>query len=113
MDLVKDAEFSLFRVTLDPEMKRHKAKSKKKQAEALSWEEEELLWEKGFLGDTDPKTLLKTIIFFNCFALRSGKEHRQLQISPCLIEVIEREGEKSYLYHVEDGLKVEKYLRRL
>ena len=55
-----------------------------RKAEPLTEEEEELLWTKGLLGKHSPQTLLDTIIFMNgvYFALRSGKEHRQLRANP-------------------------------
>ena len=56
----------------------------KKQAEPiLQQEEEEIMWEKGLLGDKDPKTLLHTLVFLfgKFFVLRSGEEHRQLTFS--------------------------------
>ena len=78
--------------------------SKKKQAEPLTVEEEELLWKKGMLGDATPQSLLDTIVYMNglYFALRSGSEHRQLRFSPPQIEVVEREGERPYLLYTED-----------
>ena len=81
--------------------------SKKKQAEVLTEEEENTLWEKGLLGDSSPQSLLDTMVFYNglYFALRSGKEHRQLQRSPCQIEVIETQGKKPYLKYMEDVSK--------
>ena len=36
---------------------------KKKQAEPITVEEIDLLWEKGFLGDTNPQQLLGTMLF--------------------------------------------------
>ena len=36
------------------------------------------------------------------FALRSGSEHRQLRSEPCQIQVIEVEGQRSYLKYTED-----------
>ena len=39
------------------------------------------------------------------FALRSGKEHRQLRHTPCQIEVVERPGERAFLRYTEDTSK--------
>ena len=53
------------------------------QAEPITIEEENKLWEKGVLGESDPQTLLDTVLFL-CgihFALRSGQEHRNLKLS--------------------------------
>ena len=79
--------------------------SKKRQAEILSIDEEEILWEKGLLGDATPQTLqIDTMVFCNglYFALRSGKEHRQLRLRPCQIELGEKEGERPCLKYTED-----------
>ena len=107
IDFFVDAEFMDFRSILDGEMKRLQAQgvgSKKKQAEPLTEQEEEILWEKGLLGDSTPQTLLDTIVFMNgfYFALRSGSEHRALRFVPPQIEVVEREGERPYLLYTED-----------
>ena len=80
IDLFKDAEFADFRVCLDSEMKRLQRGglgSKKKKAEPLTAEEEELLWTKGLLGSGSPQALLDTMVVMNgiYFALRSGSEH--------------------------------------
>ena len=87
IDFFKDAEFSSFRSSLDGEMKRLQSRglgSNHKQAEALTVQEEEQLWEENILGDHSPESLLNTIIFMNglYFALRSGDEHRQLRHKP-------------------------------
>ncbi len=65
------------------------------------------LWEMGLLGDHSPQALLDTMIFYNglYFALRSGREHRQLRIRPCQIQLIEREGERACLRYREDESK--------
>ena len=70
----------------------------KKQAEILTEEHEDLLWSKGLLGNSSPKTLLDTMVFCNglFFALRSGQEHRQLRSDPCQIKLVETPGEKAY-----------------
>ena len=81
--------------------------AKKRQAEVITHEEEEKLWESGQLGDSTPQQLLDTIVFC-CglfFALRSGKEHRQLRRTPPQIELIERPGERAYLRYREDVSK--------
>ena len=78
--------------------------NKKKQAEILTVEHEEILWSKGLLGDHTPQSLLDTIVYCNglFFALRSGREHQQLRSSPCQIEVVERSGKRPYLKYTED-----------
>ena len=56
---------------------------KRRQAEPITVEEENQLWEKGLLGDSTPQVLLDTMLYL-CgihFALRSGEEHRSLQLS--------------------------------
>ena len=66
-----------------------------------------MLWHRGLLGDPSSQVLLDTMVYY-CglyFALRTGKEHRQLRNSPCQIEVVERSGEKAYLWYTEDVSK--------
>ena len=76
----------------------------KKQAEPLTLEEEELLWQKKILGDHHPNALLNTMLFMNglYFALRSGEEHRQLRHKPCQIQLVEKSGERACLIYKED-----------
>lgn len=110
IDFFADKDFTDFKNLLDAEMKRLQAKglgSTKRQAEPLTQHDEEVLWQKGLLGDKDPQTLLNTMVFCNglYFALRSGREHRQLRLRPCQIELIENEGERSYLRYTEDVSK--------
>ena len=78
--------------------------SVKKQAEPLTMEEEEQLWEKKILGDHSPKALLNTMMFMNglYFALRSGVEHLKLQHYPSQIQLVENPGERGYLIYRED-----------
>ena len=99
--------FADFRIRLDSEMKRLQRAglgSKKKKAEPLTAEEEELLWTKGLLGSGSPRALVDTIVVMNgiYFALHSGSEHRQLRSDPYQIEVVENPGELSYLTYTED-----------
>ena len=110
IDFFRDSQYSDFRQSLDAEMKRLQSLgigSKKKQAEVLTEADEDLLWAKGLLGGKTPKMLLDTVVFYNglYFALRSGREHRQLRHSPCQIEVVEKPGERPYLLYHEDTSK--------
>ena len=98
IDFFSDSDFNQFKASLDTEMKKLQScgkGSKKRQAEPLTIEEEELLWERGLLGDATPQTLLDTMLFYNgsYFALRSGEEHRQLRLRSSQIELIEKNGE--------------------
>ena len=110
IDFFLDEDFIDFKKSLDAEMKRLQSKglgAKKRQAEPIADHEEERLWEMGLLGDHCPQALLDTMIFYNgiYFALRSGREHRQLRLRPCQIQVIEKEGERPYLQYTEDVSK--------
>ena len=77
----------------------------KKQAEVISPEVEERLWNEGVLGDDTPKKLLDTLVF--CFglnfALRSGQEHRNLR--PDMLEIKEPHDSLAYLVYTESGSK--------
>ena len=51
------------------------------QAQVISFEQENYLWETGILGTSNPSQLLDTVLYLigiTC-ALRAGKEHRQLR----------------------------------
>ena len=109
LDIFKDKEFAEFRTVLDSQMKRLQAAgigSNKKKAEPITVKEE-ILWQKGLLGDSNPQTLVDTMLFMNgiYFALRGGKEHRDLRYEPCQIQLVEKPGERSYLKYTEDVSK--------
>ena len=86
INIFKDHQYAGFQKTLDVEMKRLRSLGldvKKRQVEPITIQEENNLWEKGILGEHDPQTLLDTLLFL-CgihFTLRSGQEHRNLQLS--------------------------------
>ena len=97
LDIFKDKNFSQFRKVLDSEMKRLQAAgigSVQKKAEPITYEEEEILWEKGILGDGNPQALLNTMFYMNglYFALRGGREHRNLRHQPSQIQLVEKPG---------------------
>ena len=107
IDIFQEVRFADVKVTLDAEMKRlgsEGAGSVKKQADAITEGQEELLWSKGLLGAGTPQQPLDTLVYNKglYFALRSGKEHRQLRANPCQITVVEPPGERAYLKYIED-----------
>ena len=55
----------------------------RKQADIISREEEEALWQSGALGTRSPLAVLNSVFYFNGlhFVLRGGQEHRNLKIS--------------------------------
>jgi len=101
-------QFKLFpQDSLDSEMKKLTAKGigcSIKQAEPIAVHEEEITWEKGVLGESDPKTLLSTLLFLigKYFSLRSGEEHRSLTFK--LIKGSEP-NERSKLQYISFGEK--------
>ena len=54
-----------------------------KQAQIITTEEENKLWESGVLGTDSPRALLNAVFFYNGrnFLLRGGEEHRFLRLS--------------------------------
>ena len=86
LNIFKDPSFNGFQKTLDSEMKRLTSLGvgvKRHQAEPITVDEENKLWELRLLGDHSPQALLDTMAYLNGmnFALRSGTEHRSLRTS--------------------------------
>ena len=81
--------------------------SMKRQAEPLTEEEEEVLWEKGLFGDHSPQALLNTMVYMNgvYFTLSSGEEHRELRLNSSQISLIDRDGERPFFQYTEDESK--------
>ncbi len=107
-DFFSDPEFRFLKSVLDSQMKALRGQGigcKKKQAEPITASEEEQLWDKGLLGDSNPQVLLDTMIWM-CglyFALRSGQEYRSL--CPGQIKVVEVPGESPHLVYRKDVSK--------
>ena len=106
-----DEEFVQIKNTLDSVMQA-RAKSgigiRKKQAEIVSQEEEDIMWDKGVLGSSSPDTLVKTLIYlFGLnFALRAAQDHRNLRWSPNpQIELLTDSCGIKFLRYTEDVSK--------
>jgi hypothetical protein len=54
-----------------------------KQAEPIGEESENMLWNKGLLGDSSSNSILNTVFFYNSklFGLRRVDEHRELCVN--------------------------------
>ena len=107
--MFKSPDYKLFQDAIDSEMKRLTRKGVgvvRKQAEPIAPHEEEVMWEKGVLGDQDAKSLLHTLVFLfgKFFALKSGEEHRNLRFEQ--LRVIEGDDvERTRLQYRSHGEK--------
>ena len=72
--------------------------SNKRQAEPITEQEEDKLWEMGLLGDHCPHRYYNGLHF----ALRSGREHRQLRLRPCRCVKKQTRRIKRKEYHLVD-----------
>ena len=103
-------DFAGLRQTLDGEMERLRAQKqgvKHKRAEPITIDEENIMGEKGVLGNGNPQTLIDTLIYLIGihFALRSGDEHRSLTFSQIEIVTPAINGKSSYLIYTENVSK--------
>lgn len=81
----KNSDFYEFRKQLSARMAQLTTEgvgSHVKQAEPISIETENKLWELGLLGIQTAKAIVNTVFFYNCklFGLRAVDEHRQLSV---------------------------------
>ena len=108
---LNDPIFSQIRNTLDNTMKEIAENGigmDTKQAEIITVEEENRLWESGVLGESTPGQLVRTVFYLNGihFALRGGAEHRKLRLGEhAQIRVIKDSNNAEYLQYTEDTSK--------
>jgi hypothetical protein len=113
--LFKDEEFKESRKVLDSQMKLAAKKGlvkPKKKARAISFDEENKLWEDGLLGYDNPKKLLNTLIYlFGIhFGLRARQEHRDLEYGQnSQIKLLVDADQKEYLEYTERMSKNKKF----
>ena len=102
--LFNDGKFSFVRDALNAMMKESASDGlelTKKQGEIITLDEEEQLWSKGVLGDSNPQQLLDAIVYlFEIhFALRGVSEHRSLGSENS--QIVERKDERTGLGYME------------
>ena len=113
--LTNDPEFKNVHFTVDNVMKHCTSQGLGtivNQAQILSYDQEELLWQQWLLGMSNPEQLLHTVVFTLglYLALHTGKEHRALH-SPGFNSQIQivHAGHETHLEYAEDiGLKTNK-----
>ena len=109
--LLNDDKFAYLRNALDAVMKENASAGvglTRKQGEVITLREEEQLWEKGVLGDSQPRQLLDTLVYlFGIhFSLRGGNEHRRLRaVNSQIIKGVDKETGLQYLEYREDVSK--------
>ena len=79
----------------------------KKKADLITSEMEEILWQKGLLGDHSPQVLVNTMVYLVglCFTLRSGDDHRRLRHFSSQIQLAEPPNGTAYLHYKQDASK--------
>jgi integrase len=93
LKFLNDPDFMQLKNTLDGVMK-DRAKAglgiRRKQAQVITLEEEEILWQKNVLGSSNPTQLLNTVVYLIGlnFALRGGQEHRNLRWKNARIQLL-------------------------
>lgn len=95
----KDARFHDFRKTVDAHMKEFASQGigvSVKQADPLTPEQEDVLWNKIFLGQHSSKSYLNTVFYYNCklLGLRGLDKHRKLEV--CQLKCVVSDG-KTYI----------------
>ena len=105
-----DVKYKVIQDTLDGLMKaraRAAMSLNKRQASVITEDMENVLWNCGLLGDSNPQTLLNTMVYIVGlhFALRGRGEHRNLRHCPSQLSVKTGANGRRYLEYTEDVSK--------
>ena len=108
--IAKDKEFIESRKVLNGkaiELREHGKGKRKNRADPLTEEEEELLWEKGVLGDANPVSLNHTVFYVlsQHFGTRGRQEHHQIRVEELKFVKNAVTGEADYVEWVEGVTK--------
>ena len=119
VNILDQAEFHKFKTILDSEIKRLNGTglyTKKRQAECITSDDEDQLWDLGLLGDDSPTVLLHTLVYM-CgfyFALRSGEAftilHLRLSLWKNRDHVHTYINEKTFPKQTKESLAVDQSL---
>lgn len=106
MKFLSDDKFKPIQNTLDALMKqgaRDGLGLNKRQAAIITEEMEDELWAQGLLGDSNPRTLLNTVVYVLGlhFALRGRDEHRRLRNKPSQLTVQMGKDGRRYVQYQE------------
>jgi len=104
--IAKDKEFLESRKVLNGkaiELREQGKGKRKNKADPLTEEEEELLWKKGVLGDTNPVSLNHTVFYTlsQHFGTRGRQEHHQIKAEELKFVKNALTGETEYVERVE------------
>ena len=111
VNILEDEVFAKMRSVLDAKMKQLSRQGlgiEKNQADVITTEQEEILWSKGILGCSNPRTLLNTMVYLIGlhFALRAEQEHRNLRFGEeSQISLKQDASGRRYLQYTEDVSK--------
>ena len=110
LKLLKDERFLPLRNTLDTRMKELSEQgitAPRRQAEVITYEEEEKMWSDGILGEDTPKQLGNTVLYLLGLhlALRAGSEHYRLRYVNSQIVITTNKDGRRYLRYHEDSSK--------